>query len=438
MNKNEKYALADMVMNHALKNGAEQVSVSINNSRSSNIEIRDQKIDKLTESIRNSLTIRLFVDKKYSAHSTNRMKEKELFRFVDEALAATRFLAEDEFRSLPDPELYYKGGSADLNVMDPKLDSVEAKTKIDLATQVMNEAFQKDDRIISVSSYYSDNISDRVFVTSNGFKGDSNGSNISLSAEVSVNGGTGRPSAYWYENAIFFDKLNSTDVGKKALERALQKIGPKKIKSGKYPVVIENRTITSILSPLYSALLGSSIYNKQSFLIGKENKPVASQKLTIIDDPFIPSGFGSQLFDNEGLAAIKRPIIEEGILRNFYIDNYYGRKLKMKPTSGDTSNTIFKTGEKDLAGMIQEIKKGILITGFNGGNCNGSTGDFSYGIEGYFIENGKIIHPVNEMNISGNMNQFWLNLVETGNDVLENESIKTPSMMFDNIDFSGI
>ncbi|HPT22627.1 MAG TPA: metallopeptidase TldD-related protein, partial [Bacteroidales bacterium] len=279
MNKNEKYALADMVMNHALKNGAEQVSVSINNSRSSNIEIRDQKIDKLTESIRNSLTIRLFVDKKYSAHSTNRMKEKELFRFVDEALAATRFLAEDEFRSLPDPELYYKGGSADLNVMDPKLDSVEAKTKIDLAAQVMNEAFQKDDRIISVSSYYSDNISDRVFVTSNGFKGDSNGSNISLSAEVSVNGGTGRPSAYWYENAIFFDKLNSTDVGKKALERALQKIGPKKIKSGKYPVVIENRTITSILSPLYSALLGSSIYNKQSFLIGKENKPVASQKL---------------------------------------------------------------------------------------------------------------------------------------------------------------
>ncbi|HPT20706.1 MAG TPA: metallopeptidase TldD-related protein, partial [Bacteroidales bacterium] len=179
-------------------------------------------------------------------------------------------------------------------------------------------------------------------------------------------------------------------------------------------------------------------YNKQSFLIGKENKPVASQKLTIIDDPFIPSGFGSQLFDNEGLAAIKRPIIEEGILRNFYIDNYYGRKLKMKPTSGDTSNMIFKTGEKDLAGMIQEIKKGILITGFNGGNCNGSTGDFSYGIEGYFIENGKIIHPVNEMNISGNMNQFWLNLVETGNDVLENESIKTPSMMFDNIDFSGI
>ncbi|MCE5345791.1 MAG: TldD/PmbA family protein [Bacteroidales bacterium] len=438
MNINEKYTLADMVMNHALKNGAEQVSVSINDSRSSNIEVRDQKIDKLTESIRNSLTIKLFVDKKYSAHSTNRMKEKELFHFVEEGIAATRFLAEDEFRSLPDPELYYKGGSADLNVMDPKLDSLEAKTKIDLANQVMNEAFQKDSRIISVSSYYSDNISNRVLVTSNGFKGDSNSSNISLYADVSVNGGKGRPSDYWYENAIFFDKLKRTDIGKKALERALQKIGPKKIKSGKYPVVIENRTVSSILNPLYSALFGSSIYKKQSFLIGKENKPVASQKLTVIDDPFIPSGFGSQLFDSEGLAAVKRPIIEEGILRNYYIDNYYGRKLKMKPTSGDTSNVIFTTGERDLAGMIQEIKKGILITGFNGGNCNGSTGDFSYGIEGFFIENGKIVHPVNEMNISGNMNHFWLNLVETGNDVLENDSIKTPSMMFDNIDFSGI
>ena len=102
--------LADLVMDHALKNGAEQVSVSINDSRSSNIEIRDQKIDKLKESIRNSLTIELFVEKKYSAHSTSRLKKEELFRFVEEAIAATTFLAEDEFRSLPEPELYYKGG----------------------------------------------------------------------------------------------------------------------------------------------------------------------------------------------------------------------------------------------------------------------------------------------------------------------------------------
>jgi PmbA protein len=438
MNTAEKYTLAGLVMDHALKSGAEQVSVSINDSRRSNIDIRDQKIDKLTESVRNSLTIELYVEKKYSAHSTSRLKKEELFRFVEEAIAATRFLAEDEFRTLPEPELYYKGGAQDLMIVDPGLDEVDAKTKIDMATLVHDEAFKKDDRIISVTASYSDRISNRVLVTSNGFKGDTSSSNVSLSAEVSVKGETGRPSDYWYENSIFFDKLAKSGIGTKALDRAIRKLGPKKIKSGKYPIIIENRTASSMLYPFYSALLGSSIYRKQSFLIGKENKPVASPKLTVIDDPFIRSGFGSAIFDNEGLATVKRPIIEAGILRNFYIDTYYGKKLKMKPTSGESTNLIFGTGEKDLQKMVDEMKMGVLITGFNGGNCNGSTGDFSYGIEGFYIVNGKVVHPVNEMNITGNMNQFWFSLVELGNDVLEGEAFKTPSMMFENADLSGI
>jgi PmbA protein len=438
MNTNEKYTLANLVITHALKSGAEQVSVVIGENRSSNIEIRDQKIDSLKESNQSNLAINLFVDKKYSAHSTNRMKEEELFRFVDEAIVATKYLAEDEFRSLPDPELYYKGGGSDLNTLDAKLDSVDAKTKIDLANQALNEAYKKDDRIISVSSYYSDSITNMVMVTSNGFKGDTGRSKISLTVSVSVKSDTGRPSDYWYENALFFDKLKTTDIGKKALERTLKKIDPRKIVSGKYPVIVENRVAGNLGGPMFQALQGSSLYQKQSFLIGKENKPIASSLLTVYDDPFIPSGFGSRLFDDEGLVAVKRPIIEKGVLKSYYIDNYYGRKLEMKPTSGSSSNVIFNAGTRSIDEMIRSIKKGILITGFNGGNCNGSTGDFSYGIEGFFVQNGKIVHPVNEMNISGNMNQFWFNLVELGNDVLEGESIKTPSLLFENIDLSGI
>jgi PmbA protein len=438
MNTNEKYTLANLVMDHALKNGAEQVSVSINDSTRSDIDIRDQKIDKLKESARNSLTIELFVEKKYSAHSTSRLKKEELFHFVEEAIAATRYLSEDQFRSLPEPELYYKGGGADLKILDSGLDALDAKTKIDLATQVHDEAFKKDERIISVTSTYSDSISNRVFVTSNGFSGDNSTTSVSLSAQVSVKGETGRPSDYWYENAIFLDKLVKTGIGSRALQRAISKLGPTKIKTGKYPVIIENRTASSLLYPLYSAMVGYSIYQKQSFLIGKENKAIASPLLTVIDDPFVLSGFGSALFDSEGLATVKRAIIEGGILRNFYIDTYYGKKLKMKPTSGDPTNLIFKGGERDLASMMQGLSKGVFITGFNGGNCNGSTGDFSYGIEGFYIENGKIVHPVNEMNITGNMNQFWFSLVELGNDALEGDAFKTPSMMFENADLSGI
>jgi PmbA protein len=438
MNTNEKYTLANLVIEHALKNGAEQVSVIISDSRSSNIEIRDQVIDKLTESIQNSLTIKLFVDNKYSSHSTNRMNKDELFRFVDEAIAATRYLAEDKFRSLPDAELFYKGGGADLMTVDSSFDSIDTKTKIDLAKNALNEAYQKDERIISVSSYYSDNTSSMVMVTSNGFKGDSDNSNLSLSVTVSVKTDSGRPMDYWYDNAIFFDKLEKTDIGKKALERTLMKIGSKKIISGKYPVIIENRVASNVLRPLLSALQGVSIYQKQSFLIGKENKPVTSAKLNITDDPFLVSGFGSRLFDSEGLASVKRPIIENGILRNYYIDDYYGKKLGMKPTSGDTSNLVFSLGKRNMDEMILTMKKGIFLTGFNGGNCNGSTGDFSYGIEGFLIADGKIVHPVNEMNITGNMKDFWFTLVEVGNDPRQGSSFMTPSLMFDNVDFSGI
>jgi PmbA protein len=255
---------------------------------------------------------------------------------------------------------------------------------------------------------------------------------------VSLKSATGRPNDYWMDRAIFFDKLKTTDIGKKALERTINKIDPKKIISGKYNIIVENLVAPNLLSPVLGALQGSSIYQKQSFLTGKENKPVASPLLTAYDDPSILSGFGSRLFDDEGLAAVRRPIIEGGVLKSYYIDNYYGRKLGMKPTSGSNSNVVFNTGTRGMKEMIGSMDKGVLITGFIGGNCNGSTGDFSYGIEGYFIRDGKIIHPVNEMNITGNMNQFLFNLAEMGNDTREDSTVKTPSMLFKNIDLSGI
>jgi PmbA protein len=437
MNTQEKYTLADKVIEHALKSGAQQISVSIDESRNNDIEIRDQQIDRLIESNRNGLTINLYVDNKYSSHSTNRMKEEELFRFVDEAVTATKYLAEDKFRSLPDEKLYYKSGGPDLNTYDTKLETIDTKAKIELATRVLNEAYQKDERIITVSSFYSDSLSSRVLATSNGFKGNSSRSNVNLYATVSVKTDKGRPSDYWYETALFYDKLKKTDIGKKALERTLKKIGPEKIASGKYPMILENRIASNLLGPLYNALQGYSLDQKQSFLAGKKDKAIGSKIMAVSDDPFISSGAGSRLFDGEGLVAVKRPVVEDGILRNYYIDTYYGKKLGMDPTSGSSSNVVFRLGVNDMEGMVKSMKKGILVTGFNGGNCNGSTGDFSYGIEGYLVENGSIIKPVNEMNITGNMNQIWFNLIEAGNDIIEGSSNLVPSLMLDKIDFSG-
>ncbi len=437
MTKEEKYTLAKWAINHAVKNGAQEVSVSISNSQNSSIEVRDKKIDKLEQATQNNLLIRLFVDKKYSAHSTNRLKKEELTGFIEEAIAGTKYLAEDEFRTLPNPELYYKGGGNNLQILDASFNNVQPEKKIELAFAAEKEVLGKDERIISVSTSYYDGLNERVMVNSNGFEGDTSSSYFGINASVSVKSGDARPSASWNESAIFFDQLKKDGTGEIALEKALKKIGQKKIASGKMSMIIENRQIGRIFSPLISALSGSAIQQKNSFLIDKLNEKVVSEKLSITDNPFIPGGRGSRHFDGEGLATMKRPVFEEGILKTYYIDTYYAKKLNMEPTSGSITNLEFKTGDKDLEGLIKTVKKGILVTGFNGGNSNGTTGDFSFGIEGFLIENGEIVQPVSEMNITGNMLDLWSNIGEIGNDANTNSSWMIPSILFTRVDFSG-
>ncbi len=438
MTKEEKYSLAKWAMNHALENGAQQASVSISNSESSSVEVRDEKIDKLEQAIQNTLSIRLFVDGKYSAHSTNRMKKEDLSHFINEAIEGTKYLSEDKFRTLPDPELYYKGGGTPLNTLDPDFNKVEPQKKIDLSFAIEKEVLGKDDRIISVSASYYDGLEERVMVTSNGFEGDTANSYFGVNASVSVKSDDARPESYWGESAIFFDKLKKSGIGEIALKRALDKIGQEKIESGQMPMIVENRQVGRIFGPLISALSGSAIQQKNSFLIDKIGKKVVSEKLTLTDDPFITGGRGSRLFDGEGLATKKRVVFNKGVLETYYIDTYYGKKLNMKPNGGGTTNLVFETGDKDINRLIEGVKKGILVTGFNGGNSNGTTGDFSYGIEGFLIENGKITKPVSEMNITGNMLTLWANIGEIGNDVNKNSSWMTPSILFEKVDFSGI
>ena len=438
MNTTEKYEIADLVIKHAIKCGADQVAVAINDSASRHIEIREQKIDRLQESISNGLNLTLYVEKKYSSHSTNLLKKEELLKFVEGAVAATRYLSEDEFRYLPDAELYYKGGGEDLKTADLAINSLDAKTKIDLARQAESEIYGTDPRIISITTSYDDSVGSDILVTSNGFKGENTGSYAGISASVSVKGEKGRPSDYWGEYNVFYDKLIKTGIGKTALERTIRKLDPKKITSGKYQMVVDRLVVSNLIGPFISALYGSSMYQKNSFLIGKANTKVASEKLSMEDDPLLITGWGSRHFDAEGLNAQKRTIIENGILKNYYIGTYYGRKLDLKPTSLNPSNIVFKTGDKDLNGLVKSVSNGVLVTGFNGGNCNGSTGDFSYGIEGFLIEKGEIVHPVNEMNISGNMKDFWNTLAEVGNDPYPYSSYLTPSMLFDKTDFSGL
>ena len=426
-------------MDYALKNGCQAVRITLSNGSNSSFEIRDMKIDRLQQASENSLSIQLFVDGRYGSISTNRLDKKELEKFIQNGIESTRYLAEDTARTLPDASLYYKGGGNDLQLYDSKFESIQPDDKMALAMNTCDEIMGKDVRIISAESSYDDGNNFRYMVASNGFEGESSDSNFSLVGSASVKGeGDARPSSYWYDSSLYFDPLIKTGIGTKALERTLAKLGQKKIASAKLPMIVDFMNSRQLVSPLVSALNGSAIQQRNSFLLDKLNEKVLGDNVTFIDDPHIPKAMGARYFDNEGVATKRMPVFENGILKTYYIDTYYANKLETTQTNASPSILTMPLGNKNLDGLIASLDKGILVTGFNGGNSNSSTGDFSYGIEGFLIENGQMTQPISEMNITGNMLTLWSNLIEIGNDPQLNSNGRIPSLVFDNVDFSGM
>ncbi len=436
---NENKILTQWVMEFALKNGCQASRATLYNGTSSSFEIRDMRMDRLQQASENNLIVHLFVDGRFGSFSTNRLNKSELENFILNGIASTRFLAEDKARTLPDSSLYYKGGLADLQLIDPSFDTVSADTKVALALAVCEEIMGKDERIISANSSYSDEKDFKYMVASNGFEGEASGSSFNLSASVSIKGdGDARPESYWFDSSICYNTLTKQGIGLKALERALNKLGQKKIASGKYSMVVDRVNSSRLLYPILDALYGSSIQQKNSFMLDQLDKQILGKEITILDMPHLQKQSGARYFDSEGVATKPRPVFEEGVLKTYFIDTYSANKMNTAPTIASPSILSLKQGDKDEQGLISSLDKGILITGFNGGNCNSTTGDFSYGIEGFLIENGQTTQPISEMNVTGNMISLWNSLLETGNDPRSFSSWQIPSLLFDNIDFSGL
>jgi len=215
-------------------------------------------------------------------------------------------------------------------------------------------------------------------------------------------------------------------------------LGQRKIASAKMPMIVDFMNTRQLVSPLISALNGSAIQQKNSFLLDKLNQKVIGDNVTLIDDPHTPKAPGARYFDSEGVATRRMPVFENGVLKTYFIDTYYANKLETARTINSPSILTMPLGNKNLDGLIASLDRGILVTGFNGGNSNSSTGDFSYGIEGFLVEKGKLTQPVNEMNITGNMLTLWSNLVEAGNDPQLSSNWRIPSLVFDKVDFSGM
>ena len=439
MNNSEKESLAEFVIDLAKRNGASEIAVNISEESGVNLQYRDGEIEQLQESQQSGLSVQIYTENKFSSHSTNDLRKDSIQKFIENAVRATRFLTADKFRSLPDPKYYPENLDLDLKLTDPAFDEISTEYRIKCIKDIHDNAKQQSGKIISVGAGYGDAVVSSLKVHSNGFGGHKNATIFSMGAETTVRDNDSRPEDWYWASARFFSEIPSVDfLGKMAAQGALNKIGQGKIKSGSYLMLVENRAAIRLISTLLSPLSAAAIQQKSSYLDGMLDKPVAAEKLNIYDKPFIEKGLGSKLFDSEGIAAKDRVVIENGILKQYFIDNYYGKKMGLEPNGGSTSNLLIGIGEHSLEELIKIHGKGILVTGFNGGNSNSTTGDFSFGISGFLFEGGQRIRPINEMNISGNAKILWKNLIDTGNDPYRYSSSKVPSLVFEDVSFSGI
>lgn len=421
--------------------GAENCRTSISRSRFVDISYRERKPENIKEASSKELFIEVFVNGRYSGQSTSDLRKDALKDFIANAVSTTKLLAEDPYRTLPDPK-YYKGRvDKDLGMFDPAYKKITPEGRHKLVKAIEDTCLSKGgDKVISVTARGYDSHEESVLLTSNGFEGFQEATVFFAGGQMTVQDvGDRRPQGYNYLVSVTKKGLTTPEkIGAGVVKRTLDLLGGKKIKTETLPIIIENRNVPRILGGFLAAMYGRNVQQKQSFLADKKGKKIASKVFTIIDDPFVPSGLGSRLYDEDGFAANKRIMIDQGVLKEFFVDWYYSRKLGWEPTAGGPSNLVIPPGKRSVKEIMKDLGRGIYITGFIGGNSNSTTGDASVGIIGHLFENGKPVQAVAEMNIADNHLKFWDRLAEAANDPWTYSSWRTPSLVFTDVVVSGI
>jgi PmbA protein len=426
----------------ALAKGAHEAGARVGRNRDVTVEWRDGRVDRINEATRRGVQLKLYVDGRYSVASSSDLRPEALERFIADSVANTRVLAVDPNRALPDPELYAGQAKKDLQLVDPRYDSVtpEKRREVASAAEAAARGVEGAERILSVTSAFNDTRSEAVRVHSNGFEGEEETTTFAAWTEVAVKDDDDRrPSDYAYGLVRHLDALPAAAaIGQEATKRALARVGSTKVESARYTMVLDARAAQRLVGAFAGALSGAALQQKRSFLEGKVGAEVASPLVDVVDNPLVARGLGSRLFDGEGIAARPLPLLEKGVLRNFYIDTYYGKKLKMAPTTGGSSNLQWAQGTRSQEQLLADVGDAILVTGFLGGNSNDTTGDFSFGVQGFHVKGGQVAEPINEMNISGNHLEIWKRVAAVGNDPYPYSSLYTPTLVFEGVEFAGL
>jgi PmbA protein len=429
---------AQTAIDLAKKEGADDSWAAISRDRSVSFTYRDGKVEKVEESTSRGLGVSIYVDGKYSTHSTTDLRPDRLASFIREAVALTRALQPDPFRKIPDPALFKDRPTADLQRTDPAVAQVTREQREAWCAD-MDAKAHADSRVISAESSLFSGESQGAAASSNGFAGSWEGSYIGYSCTATVREGEDkRPEGSAHAVGRFVQGLPEPGkIAELALRRAVDRLGSAKGPTVRTTMVVDPEAAVSLLARALGPMNAAALQQGRSYFAGKLGQKVFGDKLTITDDPLIPRGLGSRHFDGEGISARRMPVIEAGVVRNFYVDTYYGRKLGMSPTTGSASNRSVGLGDKPLHALISDVGEGIYVTSWLGGNSDPTTGDFSLGLRGHLIKGGKIDAPIGEMNVTGNLAALFGKLALLGNDPYPYSSLRAPTLVFEDVQFSG-
>lgn len=455
MINNKEIDIAKFCITSAMKQGASAARVSLTKSIIDSCMMLNGELDKVTHSADRSIYIYIYADGRYGTFSTNRLVEEELEDFIGKAIQMVKMLGEDEFRRLPDAERTASDAltGQELGLYDSEFEESSSDMRLQRSRELSlyrsiagnSEGF----RLISEECEYSESFEDNYVCDSQGFEGRHTETSFSAFCEMTIEDeGGDKYSGFWWEATPKFAELNLSECSRNALDKAVRQIGPKPRKGGRYRMVVDCNAASRLVSPIFTALNASSIQQKMSFLDDSVGKRIFPEGFTIMDLARTVGKAGSRLFDTEGVATKDSPIIEDGVVKQYFVNTYMSGKMGLEPTIEDISRPCVLPYLKDealpleeksisLEDILKRCGSGILVTGFNGGNCNPVTGDFSFGVEGFAFSRGKVTHPVREMLITGNMTELWNSLTAAGTDARSSARWQIPSLAFENVSFSA-
>ena len=476
----------------AQRAGAQHARATLSLSEEDLVATLDGEVDRVTHCADRSLSLALFVDGRFGSYSTNKLDPEALSGFIAKAVAATRMVAEDSCRTLPDPERCCRDAITgdELGLVDPARDTLTPAERREMALRASvftaplhgssglqtsgcagplppptaagpsllrsrgwlrsadptaDSAAQPktgeiDYQIISEEGEYSDSIYETVVMDTNGLCCRHAETSFDYGVEITVESDGQKYSGYWWDASSRLSELDAAACGRQALARAVSQIGSEPAPGGRYTAVIDAEMASKVVSPLLRALSGYAIQQNNSFLMDSLGRQVFPEGLTLLDRPRIPGQTCSKYFDSEGVATVEAPVIERGVVKQYFINTYMAHKLQAAPTVEDATRPVvlpWPVAGLDRAGILRRCGSGILVTDFNGGNSNPVTGDFSYGIEGYLFENGEIVRPVSGMLMTGNFLTLWAHLLAAGDDARPCQTKLIPTLAFGEVDFSG-